>query len=110
MNLLNRIANYFKEWDGIDETAPTMELNINELRYIASMNIERCNLIKKVNHLQNMTNIKQFIEENSVSEGYLSDWYQASVTDAEPIWTDEHIAEVYGDFYMIPKEAVDKLN
>lgn len=49
MALLDRIANYFKEWDGIDETAPKMELSIHELRYIANMNIERCRLIRQVN-------------------------------------------------------------
>lgn len=49
MSLLDRIANYFKEWDGIDETAPKMELNIHELRYIADMNVERCRLIRQLN-------------------------------------------------------------
>ena len=49
MALLDRIANYFKEWDGIDETAPKMELNIHELRYIANMNVERCRLIRQLN-------------------------------------------------------------
>lgn len=49
MSLLDRIANYFKEWDGIDETAPKMELSINDLRYIANMNVERHRLIKKLN-------------------------------------------------------------
>ena len=56
-----------------------------------------------------MSEIKKFIEENSVSEGFLQDWYQASVTDDPPVWTDEHIVEVCGDFYLIPKEAIDKL-
>lgn len=56
-----------------------------------------------------MNNIKKFIEENSVDEGFLSDWYQASVTDDPPVWTDEHITEVCEDFYLIPKEAVKKL-
>lgn len=54
MALLDRIANYFKEWDGIDETAPKMELSIHELRYIANMNVERCRLIRQVNE----TNLK----------------------------------------------------
>ena len=49
MALLDRIANYFKEWDGIDETAPKMELNIHELKYIANMNVERCRLIRQLN-------------------------------------------------------------
>lgn len=58
-----------------------------------------------------MDKIKKFITENAVGEGYLSDWYQHSVMDTDPpVWTDEHIAEVFGDFYMIPREVVDKLN
>lgn len=64
MNLLDRIANYFKEWDGIDETAPKMELSINDLRYIASMNVERCRLLKKVNStLDTLDKIKEIIRE-----------------------------------------------
>lgn len=53
--------------------------------------------------------VKKFIENEAVGEGFLSDWYQASVTDDPPVWTDEHIAEVCGDFYLIPKESVEKL-
>lgn len=54
--------------------------------------------------------IKKFIEDKAVSEGFLQDWYQSSVDDTqEPVWTDEHIAEVCGDFYLIPKESVKKL-
>ena len=49
MALLDRIANYFKEWDGIDETASKMELSIHDLRYIADMNVERCRLIRQLN-------------------------------------------------------------
>ena len=56
-----------------------------------------------------MSDIKKFIEDNAVDEGFLSDWYQASVTDNPPVWTDEHIAEVCGDFYLIPRETIDKL-
>ena len=54
--------------------------------------------------------IKKFIDEQAVGEGFLQDWYQNSVLDIDPpVWTDEHIAEVCGDFYLIPKEAVEKL-
>jgi len=53
--------------------------------------------------------IKQFILEESVTEGYLSDWYQNLVTNDPPIWTDAHISEVYNDFYLIPREVVDNL-
>ena len=54
--------------------------------------------------------IKKFIEDKAVDEGFLQDWYQSSIDDTqEPIWTNEHIAEVCGDFYLIPKESVEKL-
>lgn len=54
-------------------------------------------------------NIVNFIKDNAVDEGYLQDWYQNSVIQIDtPIWTDEHIAEVYGDFYLIPREVIDK--
>ena len=56
-----------------------------------------------------MDNVKKFIQENSVDEGYLQDWYQHSVTDDPPVWTDGHISEVYNDFYMIPREVVENL-
>mgnify|MGYP004666438161 CR=1 FL=1 len=53
-------------------------------------------------------NIVNFIKDNAVDEGYLQDWYQNSVLETDiPVWTDEHIAEVYGDFYLIPREIVD---
>ena len=42
-DLLKRIENYFaNEYDGDDKTAPKMELSVDELRYIASMNVDRC--------------------------------------------------------------------
>lgn len=57
-----------------------------------------------------MASIKDFIEENAVNEGFLQDWYQSSVLDTDtPVWTDEHISEVCGDFYLIPKEVVNKM-
>ena len=57
-----------------------------------------------------MSKVKDFILDNSVDEGYLSDWYQHSVADTDPpVWTDAHIAELAGDFYLIPKEVVDEV-
>lgn len=55
--------------------------------------------------------IEKFIKENSVDEGFLQDWYQNSVSETDtPVWTDEHITEVFGDFYLIPREVVDGKN
>lgn len=50
---------------------------------------------------------KEFIKENAVSEWFLQDWYQNSVLETEPVWTDEHITEMVGDFYLIPREVID---
>lgn len=55
--------------------------------------------------------VKKFIKENAVDESFLQDWYQNSVSETDlPVWTDEHIAEMTGDFYLIPKEVVDEEN
>ncbi len=57
-----------------------------------------------------MSDIKKFIKENSVDESFLSDWYIASaLKEVTPVWTEEHIAEVCEDFFLIPKEVVEKL-
>lgn len=41
-----------------------------------------------------------------VDEGYLSDWYISSVSDEdEPVWTEEHIKELYNDFIVIPRKV-----
>ena len=57
-----------------------------------------------------MNEIKMFIDEKAVGEGFLHDWYIHSVMDDDPpVWTEEHIAEMCGDFYIIPKESVEKL-
>lgn len=51
--------------------------------------------------------IQEFIKNNAVGEGFLQDWYQNSVLETDtPVWTDEHIAEMVGDFYLIPREVI----
>mgnify|MGYP007013904106 CR=1 FL=1 len=50
----------------------------------------------------------QYIKEKSVDIGYLHDWYQNSVTDDSPVWTDEHIKEMFCDFYMIPIQGKER--
>ena len=45
----------------------------------------------------------------NVNEAYehndLACWYQNSVDDTPPIWTDEHLEELLNDFYVIPKDT-----
>lgn len=96
MNLLDRIANYFKEWDGVDETAPKMELSINDLRYIASMHVERCRLLKKANSaMDTLDKIKEIIREeehypvsNSLSDPHPNeqDYNKAHADKFNRIW------------------------
>lgn len=39
-----------------------------------------------------------------ISAAYLHCWYQDSIdATIHPIWTDEHIEELFHDFYLIPK-------
>ena len=65
-DLLKRIADYFaNDYQGDDKTAPTMEITVNDLRYIANMNVEMCiaeaelrnlkyNKEKKINEVEQM--------------------------------------------------------
>ena len=86
MALLERIANYFKEWDGIDETAPKMELSIHDLRYIADMNVERCRLIRQLNEANLKTEeirnkaIDEFAERLKELFKYESAWGQNRIS------------------------------
>ena len=52
-DLLSRIADYFKnDYQGEDKTAPTMEITVNDLRYIASMNVDRCKAEAKLRNIE----------------------------------------------------------
>ena len=81
-NLLKRIANYFtNEYDGDDKTAPKMELSVDELRYIASMNVDRCRAEAELRELKN----KRYSRTNadrirSMSDEELAEWF-STVTD-----------------------------
>lgn len=51
--LLKRIADYFSSvYEGDDKTAPKMELSVEDLRYIASLNVEKCRLQTEINNLK----------------------------------------------------------
>lgn len=71
-----------------------------------------CIILKKYDTPEDMTKqetAKQFTKEKSVDEGFLQNWYQDSVLETdEPVWTDEHIKEMCNDFYLIPKESINK--
>ena len=48
---------------------------------------------------------KRQILSRSMDEKTLVDWYISSVDETvPPIWTEEHIAELCKDFYVIPKK------
>ena len=52
-DLLKRIADYFaNDYQEDDKTAPTMEITVNDLRYIANMNVERCRAEAELRNLQ----------------------------------------------------------
>lgn len=46
----------------------------------------------------------EYISRQAVTESDLIDWYVNSVDESEPVWTEEHIHELFNDFYLIPKE------
>lgn len=41
----------------------------------------------------------------ALDETTLRDWYISSTDGKPPIWTEEHVEELLGDFYVIPKGA-----
>ena len=48
---------------------------------------------------------KEQLENISVGERVLIDWYISSVSENEaPVWTEKHIFELLNDFYVIPKD------
>lgn len=81
-DLLKRIANYFaNEYNGDDKTAPKMKLSVDELRYIASMNVDRCRAEAELRELKN----KRYSRTNadrirSMSDEELAEWF-STVTD-----------------------------
>lgn len=54
-------------------------------------------------------NLKNWLENNCADEGLLQDWYQSSVDESNPVWTDEHISELMNDFYVVPKDSISKV-
>ena len=83
-DLLKRIANYFtNEYDGDDKTAPKMELSVDELRYIASMNVDRCRAEAELRELKN----KRYSRTNadrirSFSDDELAEFIEQVSTDS----------------------------
>ena len=53
-----------------------------------------------------MSELEKILKEMAVDEGYLTDWYINSTDDSDPVWTEEHIEELVGDFILIPKSEV----
>lgn len=48
--------------------------------------------------------LNQATSKEPIDRGYLSDWYQASIDETiPPVWTDEHLDELFNDFILIPK-------
>ena len=47
---------------------------------------------------------EKYVSGVPVNIGFLYDWYINSVGNESPVWTEEHIDELFEDFYLIPKE------
>ena len=83
-DLLKRIANYFaNEYNGDDKKAPKMELSVDELRYIASMNVDRCRAEAELRELKN----KRYSRTNadrirSFSDEELAEFIEQISTDS----------------------------
>lgn len=81
-NVMQRIANYFQyNYEGIDETAPTFEITVEELREIASINTERCRLLaqERVNYKPSLHKLEKV---RSVLQTESNDWIGCDYMDA----------------------------
>lgn len=64
--------------------------------------LERYVILKIAHHFYEL-GIQQILSK-SYSESTLIDWYISSIDETlPPIWTEEHIAELCRDFYVVPK-------
>ena len=95
-DLLKRIANYFaNEYDGDDKTAPKMELSVDELRYIASMHVDRCRAEAELRELKNKRHSRTNADRiRSMSDEELA----GSRVDRIDFYTKSDIPEYIGDF------------
>jgi hypothetical protein len=53
---------------------------------------------------EKVANEEEIVTGIPVDIGFLYDWYISSVGDEDPVWTEDHIDELFNDFYLIPKE------
>lgn len=51
-SVLNKIADYFRNWDGEYENAPRLEISVPEMREIANMNVTMCKYKAENNQLK----------------------------------------------------------
>lgn len=65
-DLLKRIADYFaNDYQGDDKIAPTMEITVDDMRYIASMNVDRCRAESELRNIKQggaLTNTRKACE------------------------------------------------
>lgn len=65
---------------------------------------EHCSAV--VDYMENIPAVDavEVMQKEAVDYGYLADWYIRSVTNDPPVWTEEHIEELFNDFYLVPKD------
>lgn len=104
-DLLKRIADYFtNEYQGDDKTAPKMELSVDDLRYIASMNVDRCRAetelreAKKINKIIADIDFDKMIEilhHAPISYGYAYDGIDVKIKDPSYIISQEDMVKLF---------------
>ena len=98
-----------KDWEELEpynQEGPEMidSLELSMLQNIAENQKDCPSEIMEAVH-KNFWDLVDTKEPKYVSRGYLTDWYQQSIDETNPpIWTDEHLDELYNDFYLIPKK------
>ena len=94
----------------IDKNSLTTEIDklINALQKNCTPNpmgsIKECLTAAEIEVLKLLLDSINTLDVEAIDFAYLQSWYQASIDETEkPIWTDEHLEELFEDFYLIPK-------
>ena len=80
-------------------------MNIKKAIAIIKNGVNAKNYEEQVEAHQIAIQSMQIIEKEPVDRGYLDDWYVSSVSELDtPVWTTEHLDELFKDFILIPKD------
>ena len=65
---------------------------------------DKCDFYPEIRKKARKESKVKIVSGTPIGRGDLSDWYIHSVGDSDPVWTEQHLDELFNDFYLIAKE------